>query len=118
MKCKTIVLVSILATGLINAGNANAITYFTAGKMLSLCESDSTEDTHKCMMFLAGIHDAHEALINWKLLKDRNHCIPENVTTQQLLKVYIKYAADYPEVHHLSASSATLRIYNEAFPCK
>ena len=60
MKLKILILVGLLTISGIGTAKAN---YYTAGEVLSDCESKKAVEQAYCMTYLAGISDAHNALV-------------------------------------------------------
>ena len=112
MKLKILALVVMLGiVGRVDAG------FYTAGQILSDCESDNVGVRNDCISYLAGIVDTTEAWVSYELLPKR-FCMPDGTTLSQLKKFYIKYANEHPEDLHRPGSRIAISAFFEAFPCK
>jgi hypothetical protein len=115
MKLKILAFVAFAAMWVISPANAG---YYNAGSILSDCESESIGLQNDCVMYLAGINDALATLDKWDILTEKVFCVPANVSTEQLRKVFIKAANETPQYLHLSGSSVVMTTFAEAFPCE
>ena len=115
MKLKILILVGLLTISGIGTAKAN---YYTAGEVLSDCESKKAVEQAYCVTYLAGISDAHNALVFWKNLQEPKFCAPKGATQGQLRKVFTKYANANPEDLHIAASSVAINAFAIAFPCE
>ncbi len=75
-----------------------------------------------CLGYLSGSHDTdfmvqmleeHEKII---LLK--HPCPPSNVSTEQAVRIVVKYLHDNPERLHMPASILVTDAIRSSFPCK
>ena len=114
MKLKILILLSLLTGSGIGTAKAN---YYTAGGVLSDCESKKAVEQAYCMTYLAGISDAHNALVFWKNLGEPKFCAPKGATQNQLREVFIKYANENPQSLHLAAASVVMNAFYKEFPC-
>ncbi len=92
--------------------------YYSAGGVLADCESKKAVEQAYCMTYLAGISDAHNALVYWKNLQEPKFCAPKDATQDQLRKVFTQYANENPQSLHLAAASLVMNAFYKAFPCK
>ena len=51
-------------------------------------------------------------------MMSQKFCQPDEVTLEQLRRIYIKYATEHPEDLHLTAAGVALNAFVEAFPCE
>ena len=112
MKIRILMLVALLAM----SGQASA-TYFTGSQLLKLCESTNQSERYICTGYLMGISDATRTYENWNSLNSKKFCMPFEVDSIQLQKVFIRHVNGHPEKLHLVASSLALNAFIEAFPC-
>ena len=115
MKIRIMLLVVML--GIVGRVDAGVRTFYTAGKILSYCESADVRKQDACTDYLAGISDATGQWVAWGDMSKRV-CKPSGVNTRQLRKIYIKYANEHPENLHFAAASVVITAFTEAFPCK
>ena len=100
-------------------GNSFAkANYYTAGGVLSDCESKKASEQAYCMTYLAGISDAHNALVFWKNLPTPKFCAPEKTTQNELRRVFIAYARENTDKLHLAAASLVMNSFYKAYPCE
>jgi hypothetical protein len=77
-----------------------------------------------CVGFLTGIQDYDEMLS--QLETDRNGgkgliqhaCVPENATTDEVVRVVVKWLRDNPDELHYPASVLAIGALRKAYPCK
>ena len=118
--------VSILLFLNISIAHADDID-FTGGKLLTFCKSaiahmdgrevadDDSINAAYCMGFLKGSMDAwtfDQVAENIKLPYDP----PENVSIQQITRVFVKYMEENPEYMHISAEVVFRASLTRAFP--
>ena len=78
-------------------------------------------DAGHCAGFIEGVINTQQFLE----VADQNHakgfpqrfCLPENVTNDQTLKVFLKFLNDHPERLHESAVVLLIESLAQAFPC-
>jgi hypothetical protein len=66
-----------------------------------------------CFGYVGGIVDEMIMLPGGKSLA----CFPQNVTSEQLREVVVRFLSDHPELRYLSASSLATFALRRAFPC-
>jgi hypothetical protein len=111
MKIKILALVVMLGiVGRVDAG------FYTAGEILSDCESEEVDLQNDCVSYIAGIVDATVTWVAWGKMT-KQICLPQ-VNVRQLRKVFIKYANERPEELHLAAGSLVLASLLKSFPCE
>ena len=98
-------------------GRVDATYFVNAGAVLSACESESVDKQNKCVSYLGGIADATSTWIDWGMMSQK-FCQPDEVSLEQLRRIYIKYATEHPEDLHLTAAGVALNAFVEAFPCE
>ena len=113
MKTELLALVAMLGI----FGSADATYFVNAGEVLSACESESVDRQNKCVSYLAGIVDATTTWVDWEMMP-KKFCQPDEVTLEQLRKIYVKYANEHPEELHLTAAGIAVNAFVEAFPCE
>jgi hypothetical protein len=115
MKIRTLIFAVLL--GISAVGSVKA-SYFTAGYLLPICESEVGDTVEDCRLYLAGIVDATITLYAWKFLTVNITCVPKGVTLDQIRIVFIKHANERPQELHTAASSMALNAFSKAFPCE
>jgi hypothetical protein len=113
IKLKILALVVMLGI----VGRVDAVSYFTSSKLLSDCEGEVVSVRNGCVSYLAGLVDTTSTLVVWGFIVEE-FCIPNEVTTGQLRKIYIKFTNERPEALHQTASSMALMAFIDAFPCE
>ena len=113
MKIKIFALVVMLGV----FGRVDATYFVNAGDVLAACESEGVDKQNKCVVYLAGIVDATTSWVDWDMMP-KKFCQPDEVTLEQLRKIYVKYANEHPEELHLTASGIAINAFIEAFPCE
>ena len=113
MKTELLALVAMLGI----FGSADATYFVPAGEALAACESESVATQNKCVRSLAGIVDATTTWVDWEMMP-KKFCQPDEVTLEQLRKIYVKYANEHPEELHLTAAGIAVNAFVEAFPCE
>ena len=106
----------VLTTLLTISGNSNA--FYDGHKLAPLCTSENRGDNNICASYLMSIVDTVRTLEHWKLLIEKDFCIPANVTAGQLAKVFIKYMNKHSEDLDHRASSLAMNAFSHSFPCK
>ena len=92
----------VMVMGISRTGHSTPKT-ITANQVLGWCESGNDEIA-SCMGFLAGfLQGVAVANAGWKL--GNQICFPENVTTMQLFKMFVKSANENPEQLHLPVNA-------------
>jgi hypothetical protein len=91
--------------------------FYSAGLILSDCESEVVGVQNVCTRYLAAIADATEIWATWGYISEQM-CVPKQVSTGQLRKIYIKYANENPEGLHHAASGMAINAFHKAFPCE
>jgi hypothetical protein len=114
MKLKILALVVMLGiVGRVDAG------FYTAGQVLSDCESEVVGLQNDCVSYLAGIIDATNLWVAYEVAEvPKLICLADGVTMRQLRKVYIRYANEHPKELHIEAAILSLKAFIAAFPCK
>jgi len=114
MKLKLLIALALLALcGGANAGEYNAI------QVASACsgELDKT-DISFCEGLLQGVVSGHDTLITWGYLKEPVICVPGDIDTDRLAKIFVGYVAAHIERQNHTASSLAMNAFKQAFPCK
>jgi len=71
-----------------------------------------------CHIYVSGIIDVQA---NFGLAEKDNEirtCFPEGMNARQGAFVFVKWAKDNPELHHMPAFWGIVKSFYEAFPCK
>ena len=95
---------------------AMADSFQSGNSLLTKCESEAPFDVGICIGYLMSVGDTYTTAAAWEGFEPYI-CMPDTVTAGQLQKIWIKYANEYPEELHFSASSLVLLAYRQAFPC-
>lgn len=95
-----------------------AVRVFDGEKLSSL---DALEGTF-CVGYVSGVHDADFMV---QMLEDhekvalmKHACPPSNASTDQAVRIVVKYLRDNPERLHMPASVIVTDAVRSAFPCK
>jgi len=115
MRLRILAIVAVMAMSVINPVNAK---YFSAKKLLSECETESSINRALCNGYLAGANDAHELHTELDEGAKKSICIPAGASIERLRTVFVNFANDNPEDAHLDAASVVITAFSEAFPCK
>ena len=91
--------------------------YFNGILLNKYCNSDSAYEKGMCLGYIVGVVDSFNTT---SVLKgeERILCIPQGVTSGQLVLVMRKSMQEHPETLHLPASAHTLSALTAAFPCE
>lgn len=110
----------IIAMAIWYSGEAQAKT---TGELLDNCKHDQEPALYSyCVGYVMGAAEA-------QLTSDMFHkgidssfpgffCPPNNVTGSQVAAIFVKYATDHPEAHHLQADWIVTAAMTNAFPCR
>lgn len=73
-----------------------------------------------CASYLSGFVDAQSMLVGIRGgLKAPIFCLPsQGVSNEELVRVYVKWSTDHPELLHESARVVVLIALRDAFPCQ
>jgi hypothetical protein len=115
MKLKILALVAIVAMPVISPAKAN---YYSAKKLLSECETESTINRAICNGYLAGANDTHELHTGLDEGAKKSICIPAGASIERLRAVFVKFANDNLKDSKLDAASVVITAFAEAFPCE
>ena len=77
-------------------------------------------DDHRfgvCAGYVAGIVDFHTVVTTVEAIPDDMFCLPENITTAQVIRVVTKYLENNPEKHHDLAGYLVVLALRESYPC-
>lgn len=87
----------------------------SGGALLASCE----EPAHlpECTQYIAGVLDAHGYDLS-RFGSRRNFCIPEDVTTEELERVVVKWLKDHPDKLRVTAANLVLLAFADAYKCK
>lgn len=76
----------------------------TAGALTTLCGSKTDTDVAICIGYVAGWADAIDGIVIVVDGKALQVVFADNVTTEQVIRVFVKHIADHPELENKSAS--------------
>jgi hypothetical protein len=114
---RMIIAALVIAFGI--SGEANA-GFLRGNKLHSLC-TGVPADRSRCYNYIIG---AFDMLDNWNKsyemdpTLDKFMCIPNNITSTQIVDVVEKWVRDNPEKRHDPAVAAVILAATEAFPCE
>lgn len=93
-----------------------AITYFEKDSLPSDTVSrDTAELGSICISYISGILDT--LIFDNTVLKIRLFCIPKDITSDQAIRVIVKYLEDHPEQLNDPAIILVLTAFKTYFPC-
>jgi len=79
-------------------------------------------DAYHCMGIIEGVS---ETLDHWTFSTEvvaqkqiRHACIPAEVTLEQEIKIFLKYADAHPELLHIAGTNLVIGALLDAFPCR
>jgi hypothetical protein len=77
-----------------------------------------TQDGNRCLGYVSGVADEFES----EGLEDVKHplgsiCLPEGVSSVQLVKIFLKFADAHPEQLHYAAPTVIWNSLIDVFPC-
>jgi hypothetical protein len=71
-----------------------------------------------CTGYLQGAVDTFEfERVRGSQRSDQTICIPDDVKTEQVIRVFMKYSNDHPEELHKGAPPVVWEAMHQAFPC-
>ena len=106
----------IAAMLLIGASHGAMAGFQNGNTLLTACESENYAEQGRCHGYMEAAHDAYRTAAAWHGFEP-NICMSVGVSSNQLQKVFVKYANENPESLHYSASNLVLLAYIKAFPC-
>ncbi len=75
-----------------------------------------------CAGFIDGVLNEHSMWeandISHKRAHEYKFCFPDNITNDQIMKVFVKYLDDHPEELHKPAAVLLVESMEKAFPCQ
>jgi hypothetical protein len=109
--------------------NAKSTNYvFTGNDMYESCshalkglDKTGEYDDHRfgvCAGYISGIVDFHTVLTTVELLPDDLFCLPEGITTAQVIRDVTRYLENNPGKRHELAAYLVIRALLEAYPCQ
>ncbi|HIF52085.1 MAG TPA: hypothetical protein EYQ42_11275 [Thiotrichaceae bacterium] len=120
---KKLILIFLLATGLLSFGQAQA-SFQSGSDLLERCEAQIEGGTNAnialgnvCTGYVMGLSDTHGTFTHWKNM-DKKWCPPDEIHSNQLVRVVVKHLQESPEKLHLDAGSLVANAFNTAFPCE
>jgi len=111
--------VLVLAAGVLCPASGSAQDQFpafvTGSRLLEIC---TPVQTPSCYAYVEGVVDALQS--TFSALRMQQHalfCLPEGVTSRQLVDVGTNHLRDHPEQRHYVASANIGLALANAFPC-
>ena len=91
------------------------LTFATGNRLLETC---APVQTPSCYAYVEGAIDAFQS--TFSALPMQQHalfCLPQGVTSRQLVDIATNYLRDHPEQRHTVASANVALAFANAFPC-
>ena len=109
----------VLAAGVLCPASGSAQDQFpafiTGNRLLEVC---TPVQTPSCYAYVEGVVDALQSTFG--ALRIQQHalfCLPQGVTSRQLVDIATNYLSDHPERRHYVASAQVGLALANAFPC-
>ena len=116
----------LLTAAAVSAKSSNYV--FTGNDMYESCshalrglDKTGEYDDHRfgvCAGYISGIVDFHTVLTTVELLPDDLFCLPEGITTAQVIRDVTRYLENNPGKRHELAAYLVIRALLEAYPCQ
>jgi hypothetical protein len=74
-----------------------------------------TNDLVYCLGYVTGLHDG---MLVVEAVRNKFYCLPDGVTTGQILSILVKYVHENPETAHERTAILFMGALKRAFPCK
>ena len=105
---------------LFSFSQANAVTYIGGNELLKYCDEYISKSTTfnggLCGGYVVSVVDMAATFEAWGKMTQQ-FCIPNGVTTDQLVQITYKALKEEPESLHLTAASLVINALTKAFPC-
>ena len=89
--------------------------YVSANRLLEIC---TPVQSPSCYAYVEGVVDALQSTFSALRMQQRAlFCLPQGVTSRQLVDMAINYLRDHPEKRHNVASANVALALANAFPC-
>ncbi len=111
----------ILVLALVPSVGSAQMTFFSGNQLMEDCNKPGNVSVgayNSCVMYLAGVHDAHSTLVASRGSSKPIICAPSNTTLRQLRRVFLNHIATNPQDRHRAAAGLTLTAFEKAWPCK
>jgi len=82
-----------------------------------LLEACSPVQTPPCYSYVEGVADALQSTFSALHMQHAPFCLPQGVSSRQLVDLAINYLRDHPEQRHYVASANVALAVKNAFPC-
>ena len=109
----------LFALGVVTPVNAG---FYNGNELMHLCKDANSGGTpmkyNSCVVFFAGVVQAHGTLVVWKLVARPIICIPDGVTQAHLRQVFVNFMQTRPAEWNQDAGSLTLNAFEQAWSCK
>ena len=114
---------------IVSQASAKSTNYvFTGAYMYESCthavnglNKTGEYDDHRfgvCAGYVAGIVDFHTVATTVESMPDDMFCLPENITTAQVIRVVTQYLENNQEKHHDLAGYLVVLALRETYPCQ
>lgn len=110
----------------VNAAETTRSFFYAANPLAQKCRELINGDEHPdmsvtaaqgvCLGYIDGVLDTLVLSKGFWSASDVI-CVPEGVTSDQAVRVFVKYADEHPEKLHLNAPDIILDSLEKAFPC-
>lgn len=87
-------------------------------QLLRMCESKESLDSISCSVYIMGVFDMFAAIQPKLEGRIQPICIPDNISVDQVRKIFVKYANDNPDMLHLSSALMVMASLDKAFNCR
>ncbi len=95
-----------------------AASFYNGGELLEYCNhylnKTDTGLANACYGYVAGHHDA-EKLFSFESIN--YYCIPQDISSRELITVTTEYLRSHPKDLHYSATALIFVAFTEAYPC-
>ena len=76
-------------------------------------------DSSQCVGYMQGALDIFEATKAWNWSPNAGSiCVPQEVSTEEAIRVFLKYMDEHPEELHFAAAAELQTALHTVFPCK
>lgn len=87
----------------------------TAGDLQAYCARPIGDELKShCYSYIDGFADA----LYVDRRPDKNICVPQEANARQMAQVFSRWAAENPQLHHLSGADGLFLALLDAFPCR
>ena len=91
--------------------------YYNGSDLLQKCESDSAAMHNACAGYIMGMNDYQKTMLVFTYMDEPYFCVPDRVSSGQLVKVVTKWLNERSDYLHLDAGVLVAHAVRESFPC-